>query len=181
MDGVDVDPVGIVVELVPVAELAPQAERVRSRKPPWYSYDAVTTASASRRARSPRPAAAASASGVESSRSIPASPSGESASAPGAVRAADGAAGPRQVADERRAGTALDAAREVRQVAGEPEQLELERERERIERRRGVAGGGLVEHVEEARRAPSNARSFASCSANRRSIASAPISPTPSR
>ena len=39
----------------------------------------------------------------------------------------------------------------MRQVAGEPEQLELEREDERIERRPPVAGLHLVEEVEEAR------------------------------
>ena len=52
-----------------------RAASVRSRKPPWYSYDDVITRSASRAARFE---IAASASGVPSSPSIPAMPSPES-------------------------------------------------------------------------------------------------------
>src|SRR5665647_1510610 len=60
--------------------------------------------------------------------------------------------GARRVADERDvAGAALRAARQVRQVAGQPEQLELEREHERVERRAALRDGRLVQDVEEAR------------------------------
>ena len=118
MHGVDVDPLRVVVELEAVAELALHAESVRSRKPPCSSYDDVTTASAvAARAVAESCAPAASASGVDSSRSIPASPSGESANAPRAWRAADSAARARREADEIASGAALDAARHVRQVA----------------------------------------------------------------
>ena len=67
--------------------------------------------------------------------------------------AADRAARLRRVADERHVvGAALGAARQVRQVAGEPEQLELERERERVERRpRRARGSSSSSDVEEAR------------------------------
>ena len=57
MHGVAIEPRPVVVELVAVAEVALHALSVRSRKPPWYSYDAVTTRSASRVARSLRPSA----------------------------------------------------------------------------------------------------------------------------
>src|SRR3990170_6915443 len=50
-----VDPPRVVVELVAVAEIASHAVSVRRRKPPWNSYDATTTARASRAARSPSP------------------------------------------------------------------------------------------------------------------------------
>ena len=39
MGGLPIDPCRIVVELVAVAEIAPHAVSVRSRKPPWNSYD----------------------------------------------------------------------------------------------------------------------------------------------
>ena len=55
----------------PRALTTPTRSSVRRRKPPWYSYDAVTTVSASRVARSPSPSAAASASGLASSASMP--------------------------------------------------------------------------------------------------------------
>ena len=42
-------------------------------------------------------------------------------------------------------GAALDAGPDMRQVAGEPEQLELEREHERVERGAAVGGRGLVD------------------------------------
>ena len=179
MHGRDVDARRIVVELEAVAELALHAESVRSRKPPCSSYDEVTTASASRRARSLRPAAAASASGVESSCSIPASPSRESRNDAGRVLAAHRAARARREA-EQVGRAALDARRHVRQVAREPQQLQLEREPERVEhrdRRRPAsrrAGRGTASIA-------SNARAFGSGSTNRRSIASAPISPTARR
>src|SRR5581483_6550197 len=78
----DVDPVAVVVELEAVAELALQADSVRSRNPPCSSYDEVTTASASRRARSVSCARDASASGAESRPSMPTRPSAVSASEP---------------------------------------------------------------------------------------------------
>ncbi len=53
MDGLAIDAARIVVELVAVAEIAPHADSVLSRKPPWNSYELTTTASASRAARSP--------------------------------------------------------------------------------------------------------------------------------
>src|SRR5262249_12100861 len=67
------------------------------------------------------------------------------------MRPADCAAGARREADELADGAALDARRHVRKVAREPGELELERERERVER--GPAAGrlDLVEEVEEAR------------------------------
>ena len=75
-----------------------------------------------------------------------------SASVCAAHAAAHGAAGPRRVADERRVGRpALGAAREVRQVARQPEQLQLEGERERVERGPLRRVRRLVEQVEEAR------------------------------
>src|SRR5581483_10017986 len=68
------------------------------------------------------------------------------------ARAAHRTAGARRVADERRVvGPTLRAARQMRQVAGEPEQLQLERERERVERRPLRRVRALVEDVEEAR------------------------------
>ena len=81
MHGVDVDASGVVVELVPVAEVASHALSVRRRKPPWYSYEAVTARRASQLERSLRPAPAASASGVASSVSIAWIPAVLSASA----------------------------------------------------------------------------------------------------
>jgi hypothetical protein len=75
-------------------------------------------------------------------------------------------------------GAALDAAPDVRQEPGEPEQLELEREDDRVVS--GAPAGlglALVERVEKAGRAR-NARSFCSSSVNSRSIASRPTSPT---
>src|SRR5207237_10822343 len=71
-----------------------------------------------------------------------------------AVRAAaaDRAARPGGVADERTTGAALRAAAEVRQIARKPEQLELQREAERVERRAARREARqFVEQVEEAR------------------------------
>ena len=133
MDGGDVDPRRVVVDLVAVAELSPHAERLRSRKPPCSSYDEVTTASASRRARSPRPAAAASAIGRREEALDPGEPVGREREGPRGVTPADGAPGARGEAGEALSSTALDARRDVREVAREPEELELEREAERVE------------------------------------------------
>ena len=71
----------------------------------------------------------------------------------GRTSCANGAAGAGGVAHERLSlGAALCASREVRQVARDPEQLELEREPERLERRPPVGGmARVVEEVEEAR------------------------------
>jgi hypothetical protein len=69
-----------------------------------------------------------------------------------AVRAgpADRAAGLGRVADERLGiCAALRATREMREIPGEPEQLELEREPERVERRTGVHRREAVEEIEE--------------------------------
>src|SRR5262245_18748568 len=76
VNGLSVDPARIVVELVAVAEIALHAVSVRRRKPPWNSYDATTTASASRRARSPRSRPCASESGLQISARIARKPSG---------------------------------------------------------------------------------------------------------
>src|SRR5919204_733767 len=51
------------------------------------------------------------------------------------TRRADRATRAREVADERFRRAAFDAGIEVREVAGEPEELELKAERERVERR----------------------------------------------
>jgi len=94
---------------------------------------------------------------------------------------ADGTAGARGIADERvPCGATLGAGSDVRQVARQPEQLELESEPERVE---GRPLGGVRRGVEEVEKAGEcrNARSFASSSLNRRSIASAPIIPTENR
>ena len=150
---VAVDASRIVVELVPVAEVALHAVSVRSRKPPWNSYDATTTASASRSARSPSPSPCASASGLQKSACIPRKPSGEQEHRlVGRARRAHGASRARQVADEAVRSAALDAALEMRDVAGEPQELELERERERVERCASArAGRDRVHRDEEAR------------------------------
>ena len=94
-----------------------------------------------RRLRPPSAIAAASASGVRSSAWMPAIPSlRESDRARARARAADRPACSGQIADELLLGAALDAAAEVRQVAGEPQELELEREHERVERRHASGG-----------------------------------------
>ena len=92
---------------------------------------------------------------------------------------ADRAACAREVARERRAGAAFGAALRVRLVAGEPEELELEGECERV--LRGPRGRGSSTSQSRNRVTASKARAFASCSGKRRSIASAPTSPTESR
>ena len=75
---------------------------------------------------------------------------------------------------------AFGAAVEVRHVAGEPEQLQLEREPERIEAGLADARAGSASSRSRKRVSAANARSFASCSVKSRSIASAPTSPTAS-
>src|SRR5919204_2121048 len=81
VDRVEVDPLRVVVELETARQLAPHDTRsVRRRKPPWNSYDDEMTASASRAERSESPASCASASGRDSSASIPWRPAGESGS-----------------------------------------------------------------------------------------------------
>ena len=165
MHGLAVDPRPVVVELVPVAEvalhqrqvtscnLAIYAVSVRRRKPPWNSYEATTTARTSRSARSPSPSPCASASGLQS-RDTEAAKAfrGEHHRLGRSTRGADGASRSRQVADERVRAAALDAALEMRDVAGEPEQLELERERERVEGRPPPKPrGSAVERGEEPR------------------------------
>ena len=68
------------------------------------------------------------------------------------ARTADRAAGARRVADERGiGGAALGAARQVRQVARDPQELQLEGERERVERRPLRDVRRIVEEVEEPR------------------------------
>ena len=181
MHRVDVDPRRIVVELVAAVELAPHPARsVRSRKPPCSSYDAVITARTSRAPRSVSPAAVASASGRPQERLHPVEPVGRERQRARAAGLADRAARPRRVADERPLRAALGTAADVRQVAGQPEQLELEREPERVELRREAATGASSSRSRN-RVSAANARSFASCSVKSRSIASAPISPTASR
>src|SRR5207247_2003770 len=65
---------------------------------------------------------------------------------------AHGAAGLRGVADERlRVGTALRAARQMREVSRQPEQLELEGEGERGERRPRLERSGNVEEGRKSR------------------------------
>ena len=92
-----------------------------------------------------------------------------------------GAARARREADETCSTPALDACAYVRQVAREPQRLRLEGDAEQVERMPAVfrispprpAGRGT-------RASAANARGFASGSPSRRSIASAPIRPTPS-
>ena len=161
MHGIDVDPRGIVVELVPVAEVASHALSVFSRNPPWYSYDAcdepervparALVEAGGRRVRE-------RAREQRLDRADPARAQPERLGLRRA-RAADGAAGARRVADERRIGRAtLGAAREMREIAGEPQELELERQAERVERRPLRRVRGLVEEIEEARQRRERAR-----------------------
>ena len=81
---------------------------------------------------------------------MPSSARRESGIAPSRARAAHGSAGARRVSGERRSVAALRAALEMRQVAGEPEELQLERDRERVELRLAGAPGDIVGEVEEA-------------------------------
>ena len=134
MHGLPIDPRRIVVELVAVAEVTLHAVSVRSRKPPWNSYAATTTASVSRSPRSPIPSSCASASGLQRSDTMPRNPSGERKTVSSGAHARHTAPPrSRQIADELADLSALDAALEVRDIAGEPEELQLKGERERIE------------------------------------------------
>ena len=83
VDGVPVDASGVVVELVALPKLLLHAESVRSRKPPWCSYDARTIASASRAPLAVSPASLASARGVATSVWIARTPADVSAIDPG--------------------------------------------------------------------------------------------------
>ena len=137
----------------------------------------MTTASASRRARSPSPARGRIRERGREELLDPGEPLGrerERAAARGRGRRRR-----RRAARSRRGRprAALDARRHVRQVAGQPEQLELERERERVELRAGrAAASASSSSVEEARERV-NARAFASGSPKSRSIASAADQP----
>jgi hypothetical protein len=126
---------------------------VRRRNPPWNSYDATTTASVSRSARSPSPRARRVAERApDESEHRPEALGREEHRLVGRARCADGAAGPREVPDERVGSAALDAALEVRHVPGEPKELQLEREREWIEPGAAAqAGGDRVHRGEEPR------------------------------
>ena len=93
---------------------------MRRRKPPWYSYEAATSAAPSRAPRSERPVPCASASGVASSARIPRKPLRRKADRARPAVATHRAAGRGLVADETSADAALDAAVQVRQVARRP-------------------------------------------------------------
>ena len=75
-----------------------------------------------------------------------------------ATTLADRSAGLRGIADERPFGPAFGAARQMREVPREPEQLQLEGEDERIERRLGPARLGAVQDVEKPRQRLEGAR-----------------------
>jgi glycyl-tRNA synthetase len=123
-----------------------------------------------------QPASCASASGRCSRPSIPSRPLTRERQRPVRAVGADRAPGTRRVAGEPCLGAAVGAAGHVWQVAGEPEQLELDEStsgsacgRPRRARARPAARG--------KRASARKARSFASCSGNRRSIASAATRP----
>ena len=82
--------------------------------------------------------------------------------------------------DQRPGAAAGGAGVEVRQVAGDRQQLELERQPERVERR-ARPSPGQPSSTSRKRASPANARWFGSGSTNSLSTASAPISPTASR
>ena len=65
------------------------------------------------------------------------------------ARAAHRSPARREIPDEIALGTALDTAPEVRQIAGEPQELQLEPERQRVDGRTGRQRGQLVERVQE--------------------------------
>ena len=117
MDGLAIDAGRIVVELVAVAEIAPHADSVSSRNPPWNSYELTTTASASRAARSPSGSACASAAGSRRDRACSGTLRGAAHRLDAARRRADRSTGPRQIADSAARPAALDAALEMREVA----------------------------------------------------------------
>ena len=72
--------------------------------------------------------------------------------------------GTRQVADETVRRAALDTSVQVRVVSGEPEQLELEAECERVETTPPPQSRGMLSTTLRNRVSASNARSFCSCS-----------------
>ena len=76
--------------------------------------------------------------------------SAEGVSASAAQVSADGAARPRRVADDVLLSSTLGAAADVRQVAREPEQFQLERKAKRIELGARRTAVRLVEEIEEA-------------------------------
>ena len=171
----EVDALLLVVELEPVAELALHADSVRSRKPPCSSYDDVidgerVAARAVGERRADRVGERRREQLLDRRE-----PLGREPQRVPRVHAADRAARARREADELRVRAALDAARQVRQVAGEPEQLQLERERERVERRARLrsaaprrAGRGTARARRTRARSPP-ARRRAAASPRRRS------------
>ena len=128
---------------------------MRRRKPPWYSYDDVITRSASRAARLE---ISASTSGVAKEPFDPRDALRGQRERARATTLADRSAGLRGIADERPFGPAFGAARQMREVPREPEQLQLEGEDERIERRLGPARLGAVQDVEKPRQRLEGAR-----------------------
>ena len=161
----------------PSSRLMPTASAAGTRRAPrtTRSRRRAPRAAPARRGALRAPPRAASRAAARS----PPSPSSESDSA-ARVHASRQTAPPARAreADERAGGAALDAAREVRQVARQPQQLQLER-RARADRAPGApapatarrrAGRGTAQRLERPR--------FASGSPNSRSIASAPMSPT---
>ena len=154
---------------------------VRRRKPPWNSYEAVTRASASRASvrqpgHRPHPRAAVLSSSVDRGEVA-----GESGERPLSAHAAHGAARLRRVADEarpcRRTSRSSSGAAGSRRATGASAGTRA---------RAGRAPGGAARLGSSSSRSrnrvsASKARGFASGSPNRRSIASAPTSPTPSR
>ena len=160
-----------------------QALIVRSRKPPWCSYEAVTTASASRAARSPSAWARASAIGESSSVGDPVQALGRERD-PTRRRRRRRPRHPRRRRVRRRARPRLRTRRTPRGAGvGRRATAASAGRRGRRARARGAAAPAsrLVERVEEARQRRVKARSFASCSVKSRSIASSPIIPTCSR
>ena len=88
---------------------------------------------------------------------------GRERDAAGIAGAARAAAGGGEKGNERIGRSTLDARLEVRRVAGDPQQLELEREHDRVERgAHPRPGRNAVERLEEPRHAV-KAFSFASC------------------
>ena len=161
MHRVEVDAGRVVVELEAVAEVPPHASSLgRQRAQPEAAVELV--ARGDHRERLP-PGALPERGCIGERRAQERLDPGEGVRRKPhrAVRAAgaDRPAGARRVADEALDRAALGAAGHVRKVAREPEQLELERERERIDRRpQGRAGDEPVGQVEEARQRLEGAR-----------------------
>ena len=156
MHGLAVEPRPVVVELVAVAEVALHARERPQPEAAVVLVRAVTTRERVARRALGQPERRGVGERAREQRLDPGDALGAERERLRLRRAgaADRAARARRVADERRVvGAAFGAARQVRQVAGEPEQLELEREPERVERRALGRVRRLVEQVEEARRA----------------------------